>query len=251
MRTLETEIRKSKDEINVLKAFGNSEQQIKDLRQRIKAFQSKYDQISSVTGINKEFKRLTVQKPIIKNGVASSSNKSPITPITDTAINSVKKISIEGLTDIQNDYVQTQHKELLKYAKDNNGSNEVAFVYRKDLTGRMIFKGSDDVIDFGNELNGKGDGLFIMHNHPRNSSFSNTDILFFKNYDMAKTITIVKNNGEIEYLTKSSEYNEKIFALEYDRLKTKIIKSGTNAEYRKFIEMLLKKSKSGIKWGGK
>lgn len=64
MRALETEIRKSKDEINALKAFGNSEPQIKDLRQRIKAFQNKYNQISEVTGIDKEPKRMSAPKRI-------------------------------------------------------------------------------------------------------------------------------------------------------------------------------------------
>lgn len=248
MRALETEIRKSKDEINALKAFGHSVPQINDLQQRIKAFRAKYDQIAEVTGIDPEPKRLTVQKPIIENGVASSPSNQPITPITDAAINSVKKISIDGFTDSQNDYIQAQHKELLRYARDNNGSNEVAFVYRKGLTGRTIFKGSDDVIDFGNGLNGKGDNLFIMHNHPRNSSFSNIDILFFKNCDAAKTITIIKNNGDIEYLTKSSKYDAARFELEYDRLKSKIIRNGTNVEYDKFIKTLLRKSKSGIEW---
>lgn len=60
MRRLETEVRKTKDEINALKALGNSEQQIKDLRERAKAFQAKYDEISEVTGIAKEPKRLAV-----------------------------------------------------------------------------------------------------------------------------------------------------------------------------------------------
>lgn len=68
MRALETEIRKSKDEINALKAFGHSEPQIQDLQQRIKAFRAKYDQITKVTGIDKEPKRLTVQKPVIYQG---------------------------------------------------------------------------------------------------------------------------------------------------------------------------------------
>lgn len=63
MRALETEIRKSRDEINALKAFGNSVPQIKDLQQRIKAFQAKYDQIAKVAGIDREPKRMTVQKP--------------------------------------------------------------------------------------------------------------------------------------------------------------------------------------------
>lgn len=116
------------------------------------------------------------------------------------------------------------------------------------MTGRTVFKGSEDVIDFGNGLNGKGNELFIMHNHPRNSSFSNIDILFFKNCDAAKTITIIKNNGDIEYLTKSSKYDAARFELEYDRLKSKIIRNGTNVEYDKFIKTLLRKSKSGIEW---
>ena len=61
MRGLETDIRKSKDEINALKALGNSEPRIKELQNRIKTFQAKYDEISDVTGIAKEKRRLTVQ----------------------------------------------------------------------------------------------------------------------------------------------------------------------------------------------
>lgn len=218
------------------------------MRERAKAFQAKYDEISEVTGIAKEPKRLAVQKPTITSGVASGGSKSPITPITDKTINSVKNVKISGFSDEQNAYIQEQHKELLRYARDNNNSNEVAFVFRKGLTNKTVFTGNDDVIDFGNGLNGKGDGLFIMHNHPRNSSFSNIDILFFKDCDAVKTMTVIKNNGNIEYLVKSSEYDAVRFRLEYDRLKSKIIKNGTNAEYEKFIETLLRKSKSGIEW---
>ena len=62
MRALETEIRRCKDEINALKAFGNSEQQIKALRQRIKTVRAKYNEIADVTGISQEPKRLSVPK---------------------------------------------------------------------------------------------------------------------------------------------------------------------------------------------
>lgn len=60
MRALETEIRKSKGEINALQTFGNSNAQIKDLRQHIKVCQSKYDQITEVVGIDKEPERMKV-----------------------------------------------------------------------------------------------------------------------------------------------------------------------------------------------
>lgn len=249
MRALETEIRKSKDEINALQAFGNSVPQIQDLQERIKAFHAKYDRIAEVTGIDKEPKRMAVQKPIIESGVASSSNKKPITPITDTAINSVKKISIDGFTDVQNDYIHSQHKELLKYARDNNGSNEVAFVYRKDLTDRTIFKGSEDVIDFGNGLNGKGDGLFIMHNHPRNSSFSDRDIMFMLKDDTVKTLTIVKNNGGVEILTKTNAYNYETAKMYFMRAYKRFVTTETNeAQIDKAVQYFLNHNGGNAKW---
>ena len=62
MRSCETEIRRCKDEINALKAFGNSESEIKALRKRIKTVRAKYNEIAEVTGINQEPKRLSVQK---------------------------------------------------------------------------------------------------------------------------------------------------------------------------------------------
>ncbi len=250
MRALEAEIRKCGDEINALKAFGNSVPQIKDLQQRTKAFQAKYDQIADVTGIDKEPQRLTVQKPIIESGVASSSSKESITLITDTAINSVKKVSISGFTDTQNKYIQEQHKELLKYARDNNGSNEVAFVYRKGLTDRTIFNGSDDVIDFGNGLNGKGDGLVIMHNHPRNSSFSKTDVGEFVRNNDIKTMSIVKNNGNTEILLKTENYSPREAFIIQNRFKTKYAPNGTNAEYDKMVQKYLSycEKKGLIEW---
>lgn len=62
MRALETEIRKAKDEINALKAFGNSEAEIKALRQRIKTVRAKYNEIAEITGISAEPKRMSVPK---------------------------------------------------------------------------------------------------------------------------------------------------------------------------------------------
>ena len=62
MRACESEIRRCKDEINALKAFGNSEAQIKELRERIKTVRAKYNEIADVTGISAEPKRLSVPK---------------------------------------------------------------------------------------------------------------------------------------------------------------------------------------------
>lgn len=62
MRACETEIRRCKDEINALKAFGNSEAEIKALSQRIKTVRVKYNEIAEATGISAEPKRMSVPK---------------------------------------------------------------------------------------------------------------------------------------------------------------------------------------------
>lgn len=58
MRNLEAETRKVKGEINSLKAFGDSQAKILKLQKRLKAYQNKYNEISSVTGISKDLNRM-------------------------------------------------------------------------------------------------------------------------------------------------------------------------------------------------
>lgn len=62
MRGLESEIRKCKDEINALKAFGNSEPQIADLNKKIKSYRTKYDEICNITGIKPDYRRMSIPK---------------------------------------------------------------------------------------------------------------------------------------------------------------------------------------------
>ncbi|MEE0808368.1 MAG: hypothetical protein U0L84_03305, partial [Acutalibacteraceae bacterium] len=49
--------------------------------------------------------------------------------------------------------------------------------------------------------------LFVMHNHPRNGSFSDRDISFFLSNDNVKSFSIVKNSGSIEILTKTDKFD--------------------------------------------
>lgn len=178
--------------------------------------------------------------------IRESSKPNPITEITDKAIESVPKVNIYGYTDEQCAMIQKQHKELLEYSRKNNENKEVAFVFDSSLESRKEFMGSDDKIDFGRSL--YGSDITVLHNHPRNSSYSVTDIIFFGDNSNVKTLTIVKNNGKVEYLTKSEEFDPSVFKLEYDRLYRKIVKTGTDSEKNKFVKTLLNKSKSGVIW---
>jgi hypothetical protein len=64
MRHLEAETRNAKDQINALKAFGNSETQITDLKKKIKAYKQKYNEICDVTGIKPDYRRMSIPKAV-------------------------------------------------------------------------------------------------------------------------------------------------------------------------------------------
>ncbi len=93
-----------------------------------------------------------------ESGIIREESQNPITPISDNAIERVQKISISGYSDEQCDFIQQQHKELLKFSRENNNCNETAFVFQKGLTGKSAFLGSDDILDFGDSLTNKGGG---------------------------------------------------------------------------------------------
>ena len=183
-----------------------------------------------------------------ESGIIKENRKKPITKITDLAIERVPEIKIDGYSSEQCLIIQNQHKELLRYSKQNNNNNEVAFVFRKDLMNRENFLGKDDILELGTGLLGKGNELFVMHNHPRNSSYSVTDLILFKNYNNIKTLTIVKNNGNVEYITKGNSLDSKKFKFEFDRLYRKIVLTDSDAEKNKFVKALLTKTKSGVIW---
>lgn len=180
-----------------------------------------------------------------KSGIIKEKSKKPITPITDKAISRIPKVDIEGYTEEQCLEIQKQHKELLKFSKEQNEDKEVAFVLKNDVS-KMItepIKGTDEKIDFGSALQGKD--LFVMHNHPRNSSYSLNDIIEFIKNDSIKTFTIVKNDGNIEVLTKLKGYDRLSLLTELQRMGKKRIKTGSDSEYRKVIDKFLSKHQEG------
>ncbi len=287
-RRLETEMRAQRQKIKLLEEGGADEQAIINARARYVKTSDEYVNFSKSVGLSQQWDRVTVGSNTVKGitkpkkaeislrgiknvddgkirgmnsnkHIANSSkgdilkeeSKKSITPITDKAINRVPKVNINGYTDEQCNEIQKQHKELLRFSKEHNQNKEVAFVFREDLTDKTPLLGVDDHLDFGTSLSGKGNNLMILHNHPRNSSFSDVDISLFKNLKSLKTLTIVKNNGDVEFITKGDNFNDEVFKLEYNRLKKKMVKNNTDAEYDKFISKLLNKTKSGVIWSEK
>ncbi|MBQ1659029.1 MAG: hypothetical protein II059_04210 [Clostridia bacterium] len=180
-----------------------------------------------------------------ESGIIKEQSKKAISVITDKAIDRIPCVSIAGYTEQQNKYIQQQHKELLNFARSKNSSKEVAFVFSSDFSTRKEFLGSDDRISFSGS--GLGMNIVVLHNHPRNSSYSLNDVIEFVSNSSIKTLTIVKNNGVVETLTKLQTVDKEKQLLELNRLIKKRVKNGLDSEYDKVVwEFLTKKSEGGV-----
>lgn len=268
-RRLETAMRADRQKIELLTQGGADDDTITGAKVRYFQRQDEYVKFSKAMGLPKQWERITVNgKNALgsklpkkaesvnkitaesvaksgKSGIIKEKSKKPITPITDKAISRIPKVDIEGYTEEQCLEIQKQHKELLKFSKEQNENKEVAFVLKNDVS-KMItepIKGTDEKIDFGSALQGKD--LFVMHNHPRNSSYSLNDIIEFIKNDSIKTFTIVKNDGNIEVLTKLKGYDRLSLLTELQRMGKKRIKTGSDSEYRKVIDKFLSKHQEG------
>ena len=268
-RQLETAMRADRQKIELLTQGGADDDTITGAKAKYFQRQDEYVKFSKAMNLPQQWERITVDgknalgsklpkkagnvnkitaESVAKSGksvIIKEKSKKPITPITDKAISRIPKVDIEGYTEEQCLEIQKQHKELLKFSKEQNENKEVAFVLKNDVS-KMItepIKGTDEKIDFGSALQGKD--LFVMHNHPRNSSYSLNDIIEFIKNDSIKTFTIVKNDGNIEVLTKLKGYDRLSLLTELQRMGKKRIKTGSDSEYLKVIDKFLSKHHEG------
>ena len=95
---------------------------------------------------------------------------------------------------------------------------------------------------------GKGNDIFVMHNHPRNSSFSDTDIAFLLGTDNVKTLSVIKNNGLLEVLTKTQHFNKNELILDFKRQYKKFVKTGSDSEIDKAVKKFIERNREGLEW---
>ena len=131
---------------------------------------------------------------------AAERGKGPITKITDSVINDFPAVKVDWFTEDQNKQFRSLHKELLQTSRDKNNCFETAFIVSGDLSRKTIVFGDETTISIPPLSTGLNS--WILHNHPRNSSFSIEDIaaVTIPGY---QGITIAKKNGGLEILTKS------------------------------------------------
>ena len=198
-RALERQIRRAKRECIVAEEWGVPSEE-SAAKARLARARARLNVYLEETGLKMDEGRAEVAKGISTASV-SDRGKGPITQITDSAIASVPCVSVPGFTDEQNLQFQNLHKELLRTARKDNSCFETAFIVSNDLERKKVVFGTETEI-FIPPLS-TGLNSWILHNHPRNSSFSIEDLaaLTMPGYS---GITIAKNNGGIEMLTKST-----------------------------------------------
>lgn len=253
-REIEREVRKQKTTANMAKSAGDN-QLVKNCNARIKVLKSKYNDLTESVRLQKTEERMRVTKPLTNSGGSSKINEKiqdkKITKITDSTINKIPNVQSAIYSKEERNTINSQHKKLLKFSMQN-GSREVAFLLNNKLEKIGEFIGNETEVDLGNSVFGKGENLFVIHNHPRNSGFSLIDIQTFLSADNIKTISIVKNNGGVELITKGKTYNKKYSYIELKRHIKKYVKDKTDdLQYSKAIEKFLakiQKEMDGIEW---
>lgn len=253
-REIEREVRKQKTTANMAKAAGDN-QLVKDCNTRIKALKAKYNDLTESVGLQKTEERMRVTKSLTNSAESSKIKEKirdkKITKITDSTINKIPNVQSVIYSKDETNIINSQHKKLLKLSMQN-GNSEVAFLLNNKLEKIGEFIGNETEVDLGNSVYGKGKNLFVMHNHPRNSGFSLSDIQTFLSVDNIKTISIVKNNGGVELITKGKTYSKKDSYIELKRNIKKYVKDQTDdLQYSKAIEKFLaktQKERNGIEW---
>lgn len=247
-RSLESTMRAQREKIRLLEEGNADEDSIIAAKARYFKTSDEYVRFSKAMDLPQQRERVFIDgkgrisnKSVAKSaesGIIREQDKKPITKITDQTINCVPKVSIPQYSEEELLFIQEQHKELLRVAKNENNSNEVAFVLKNNFKSKDVILGSETGVEFGT-LSGRD--LFVMHNHPRNSSFSFDDLVEFIGNKSIKSLSIVKNNAGVEVLTKNKDYNILNLLTELSRLEKRNVKTGSNAEYRKIIDKFIKK----------
>lgn len=150
--------------------------------------------------------------------------RSTILPITDEVIESIGKMHVFESEEL-NERMLILHKELMKKAKNRNGSKEVGIYWDYTDSSRkpLMITGTEDSVgdkkddkrekdnkkDLGKDFlkKSKYGSVVFMHNHPKNSIFSSPDLKSFVKYKEIVIMTVICNNGTVHILIKDKEIN--------------------------------------------
>ena len=134
--------------------------------------------------------------------------------ITDIAISKAAAPIIPHFSQQQNQKFNELHRELLFIAKQENDSNEVAFIFDPNSLKYEIELGDESSVNIFNNpfavemLNRSAEKeLFLLHNHPTTKIFSYSDIGVLLLHDNIGGITVISNAGKVDVMYKTDNYD--------------------------------------------
>ena len=131
--------------------------------------------------------------------------------ITERTIKNINLFKYPNMNYKQNKLLQNRQKELLTFSMQENDSNEIAFILSENI---LKFNGMAE-FKLQTEKN-----LYVLHNHPKGSSFSLNDIGLLITNDKIRANSLITNTGRIEFLLKRVNYDRlKITDILYTHLR--------------------------------
>lgn len=180
-------------------------------------------------------------------------NRGKKVTITDIAIDKVQKVSFGNISEEMAATVQQAHKDLLRFSKEQNDSNEVAGLLDLRTGERLPFvKGDTISVDIEADADSyhwlrtmPEKSIMLMHNHPGQSFFSLQDVVTFSRNPAIGAMSIVTNQGKVWTISKTDKFNR-------DNIFGELLshRSATEDEWDDIIDNLLKSEYDyGIKRG--
>lgn len=146
-----------------------------------------------------------------KNGAVAEDGKRVILkqmsdgtiPITQAAIDRIPNIRPTEWTESQADALQTAHRELLAFIKDEPAGEEAGFIC--DMRGAPIqkVKGTRGSVTIPRE---EAEHI-VLHNHPDGRMFSHPDLENFILRDGTVALSAVGNDGSVYLMVKQNSYD--------------------------------------------
>ncbi|HDA3689558.1 TPA: hypothetical protein O5A03_002499 [Staphylococcus aureus] len=127
-----------------------------------------------------------------------------------------KTFSQEEVSQLIKERIARERKksdERIKDAKENNDSNEVAYLLKDGKVTKVY--GNQNSVSFvpgekATELlfDSKPNSIVMLHNHHGQSGFSLNDLEMFIENKSIRTLTIVTNYTLVKYISKTPLYNQ-------------------------------------------
>ena len=162
--------------------------------------------------------------------------------ITQDIIDNLPSISIDGITQDENRFVNDWLKFALQYSKDCNNSNEIGVMLDKtDWNNYDYVCGTKNKVVFNTAkmiewLDKGNNNLILIHTHPSNNIFSDKDLYNFCRTVAENTLISVGNKGTM-YLIQKMEGFDKYKVIQYYSESTRLNKH--KLPRRKILEFTL------------